>query len=211
MGKNNFIDYMNFRYACKIFDKTKKIPIEDLNFVLEVARKSPSSFGIEPWKFIVIRNENMKQDLKPLCFNMPQIDSCSDLIVVLAMINNIKVESGIPRKRFERANKGHDKTNVYEKIYGNHIAEIVKDEREIYHWSSKQCYLASGNIMSAAASIEIDSCAIEGFQKEALEDYLDINPNQYQVALILTLGYRESAMQPLQLRENFEDIIEIIE
>ena len=71
--KNKFMEAMNFRHACKVFDNTKKIKDEDIRYILEVGRKSPSSFGMEAWKFLVITNEDLKAKLKPECWNQEQI------------------------------------------------------------------------------------------------------------------------------------------
>ena len=67
--EKTFMEAMDFRHACKIFDETKKVSCEDMNYILEAGRKSPSSFGMEPWKFLVITNEDLKEKLKPVCWN----------------------------------------------------------------------------------------------------------------------------------------------
>ena len=86
----NFIeDIMNFRHACKIFDETKKISDENIKTIMQCAVKSPSSFGMEPWKFLVITNDKLKQKLKPYCWDQVQITSCSHLVVCLAKIGII--------------------------------------------------------------------------------------------------------------------------
>lgn len=86
---------MNFRHACKIFDENQKISDENMHHVLEVGRKSQSSFCMEAWKFLVITNEALKEKLRPFCWNQPQITTCSHLVVVLAGIESLKVESGV--------------------------------------------------------------------------------------------------------------------
>ena len=97
-----FMEAMDFRHACKIFDESKKVSNEDMNFILEAGRKSPSSFGMEPWKFLVITNDELKEKLRPFCWNQPQITTCSHLVVILAAIDAVKPESGIPMKKFSR-------------------------------------------------------------------------------------------------------------
>lgn len=75
--EKTFMEAMDFRHACKIFDETKKISSDDLNFILEAGRKSPSSFGQEPWKFLVITNPELKAKIRPFCWDQPQITTCS--------------------------------------------------------------------------------------------------------------------------------------
>jgi len=100
--KNDFSQAMDFRHACKLFDENQKLSEEEMDFILEAGRKSPSSFGQEPWKFLVITDETLKAKLRPLCWDQPQITSCSHLVVILAAIDAVKPDSGIPAKRFGR-------------------------------------------------------------------------------------------------------------
>jgi len=95
MGKKEeFLEMMDFRHACKIFDESKKISDKDMHYILEVARKSPSSFGMEAWKFLVITNDALREKLKPFCWDQPQVTTCSHLVIVLAGIDTLRVESG---------------------------------------------------------------------------------------------------------------------
>ena len=95
--QNEFIKAMEFRHACKIFDETKKISEEDMRLILEMGQKSPSSFGMEAWKFLVITNEDLKARLRPACWNQVQVTSCSHLVIILAGIESVKPQSGAPK------------------------------------------------------------------------------------------------------------------
>ena len=86
--KKDFMEAMNFRHACKVFDDTKKISDEDITYILEAGRKSPSSFGQEGWKFLVITNENLKGKIRPFCWDQKQITTCSHLVIILAAIED---------------------------------------------------------------------------------------------------------------------------
>jgi len=81
---NKFSEAMAFRHACKIFDESKKISDEKMHYILEAGRTSPSSFGMEAWKFLVVMNEELKAKIRLLCWNQPQITTCSHLVIVLA-------------------------------------------------------------------------------------------------------------------------------
>ncbi len=208
--KEEFLKMMNFRHACKVFDTTKKISDEDMHYILEVGRKSPSSFGMEAWKFLVITNDELKEKLKPFCWNQPQITTCSHLVVILAGIDTLKVESGIVRSRFMRRNLPQEKLNAYMKLYASHLSETLSSDEKIYQWSARQTYIAAANMMSAAAFIGIDSCPIEGFEKENVEKVLKLDTSKFQVAMLLPFGYRINK-QSTQLRLSFESVIEFIE
>lgn len=200
---------MDFRHACKIFDENQKISDEDMHYVLEVGRKSPSSFGMEAWKFLVITNEALKEKLRPFCWNQPQITTCSHLVVVLAGIESLKVESGVVKKQFMRREMPEETVNAYLELYASHLSNVLNDDDKIYQWSARQTYIAAANMMSAAAFIGVDSCPIEGFEKENVEKVLELDTSKFQVALMLPFGYRLND-QPKQLRSDFASVVEFI-
>jgi len=206
--KEQFLQAMNFRHACKVFDETKKINDEDFSFILEVGRKSPSSFGMEPWKFLVIKDIILKEKIKPFCWDQPQITTCSHLMIVLARIEDVKPESGIPTKRFSRRKLTQEQKNFYLNLYSTHLEKTLSSDDNIFAWTTRQCYISAANMMTAAASISIDSCPIEGFEKEKLEKALNIDTKKYQVALVLPFGYRLNK-QSEQKRLSLDEIVEI--
>lgn len=206
---NDFLKAMDFRHACKIFDESKKISDEDIKFILECGRKSPSSLGMEPWKFIVITNPELKAKIRPFCWDQVQITSCSHLVVVLAKIQDLKIETGIPLKKFERRGLDREKTEAYLKKYEGFAKNILSSDTEIYNWTSRQCHIAAANMMSAAAFIGIDSCPIGGYEKEKLENFMKLDSSVYQIALLLPFGYRINP-QSKQLRDSFEKVVEFV-
>ncbi len=207
--KEEFLEIMDFRHACKLFDETKKISDEDMHYILEVARKSPSSFGMEAWKFLVITNDELRKKLKPFCWNQPQITTCSHLVIILAGIDTLKVESGVVRSQLMRRNLPQDKLDSFIELYASHLKDTLNSDEKIYQWSARQTYIASANMMNAAATIGIDSCPIEGFEKENVEKVLELDKTKYQVAMILPFGYRVNE-QSQQLRSSFERVVEFI-
>ena len=204
-----FVEAMDFRHACKVFDEDKKISDEEIKNILEAGRKSPSSFGMEPWKFLVITNDELKAKLRPACWNQIQITSCSHLVIVLAAIESVKVESGIPEKRFKRREMPQEQFDFYMDLYSNHLKETLSSDKNILAWTSKQTYIACANMMNAAAVLGIDSCPIEGFEKEKVEEILDLDISQYQLSLVLPFGYRVNE-QSSQLRLDYEEVVEFI-
>ena len=207
--QNDFTKAMDFRHACKIFDETKKISDKEMHYILEAGRKSPSSFGMEAWKFLVITNEALKAELRAACWDQAQITSCSHLVVVLAGIQSVKVETGIPKQRFARRNMPEDKLEFYLELYASHLKKTLSSDENIYSWTARQTYIAAANMMTAAAFIGIDSCPIEGLDKNEVEKILDLDTSKFQVAMLLSFGYRLNE-QSSQQREPFEDIVEFI-
>lgn len=206
---NDFMKAMDFRHACKVFDDTKKISDEEMKFILEAGRKSPSSFGMEAWKFLVITNEELKAKIRPACWNQVQVTSCSHLVIVLAGIDSVKVQSGIPKKRFMRRDMPQETLDFYMGIYASHLEKVLSSDENIYSWTARQSYIAAGNMMTAAAFIGIDSCPIEGFDKQQVEEILELDTSKYQLSLVLPFGYRLNE-QSSQLRLPFDEVVEFI-
>jgi len=203
---SEFLDAMAFRHACKHFDTTKQIPEEQFESLLEVARISPSSFGMEPWRLIVVRNESLRKALKPLCWNQNQITECSELVIFTTDNDIVRSRSPYIRKMFERRGLPSDAVDAYVGVYKNYLAPIENDELLLENWTAKQCYIAAANMMTYAATLKIDSCPIEGFEKEQVEAILDL-PQGKTVALICAFGYRvnpQSERKRLAMKEIVE-------
>ena len=209
--EKTFMEAMDFRHACKIFDETKKICDEDMKFILEVARKSPSSFGQEGWKFLVITNEELKAKLRPFCWDQPQVTTCSHLVVILAAIDAVKPESGVPALRFARREMPQEKKDFYNKLYKDHltVTKVLDSDENVYSWTARQTYIAAGNMMTAAAIKGIDSCPIEGFEKAKVEEVLGLDTKKFQLSMVLPFGYRINP-QSTQIRLPFEEVVEFI-
>lgn len=207
--QNDFTKAMDFRHACKIFDANKKIFDNEMHYILEAGHKSPSSFGMEGWKFLVITNDALKEKLRPVCWNQVQITSCSHLVIILAAIENVKPSSGEPAKRFSRRPLTQEQIDGYIDLYANHLSHTLSSNENIHAWTSKQTYIALGNMMTAAAYIGIDSCPIEGFEKEKVEEILGLDTSKWQVSVVLPFGYRLNE-QSTQIRLPFEEVVEFI-
>lgn len=207
--EKSFEEAMAFRHACKVFDETKKVSDEDIKYILEAGRTSPSSFGMEAWKFLVVTNEGLKEKLRPACWDQAQITTCSHLVIILAGIDSVKPESGLPEARFKRSEMPKESLEFYLDLYASHLEETLSSDENIYAWTAKQTAIAAGNMMTAAAVKGIDSCPIEGFDKNAVETILEIDTKKYQLSIVIPFGYRLNEQQK-QLRLGFDEVVEFI-
>jgi len=201
-----FLDAMNFRHACKIFDENKKIPKEILTDILEVGRLSPSSFGMEPWEFLVVQSDEIKKKLRPSCWDQVQITSCSDLLVLVT--KNTLIEPGSPyvEEMLRRKNMPQEMFDAYMSIYGSFLgAKAESNPRFFKDWAAKQAYIAAGNMMTYAASEGVDSCPIEGFDQKEVESTLGVDGEERSVALIIAFGYRLNE-QPAKVRLSLDKV-----
>ena len=205
---NAVIDALNFRHACKKFDPARKIAPGDLDTILEAAVLSPSSFGMEAWKFLVIQSPDIRKQLRPACWDQPQVSDSSHVIVILARPDLVAPGSTYVEKSFARRGLPKDATEAYIQKYKWYLDTEVFPRMNLYAWCSKQCYIALANIMTTAASMGIDSCPMEGFEKERVEAILEIDTRETQVAVMVALGYR-AGDQPPRWRHPKEMLVEI--
>lgn len=202
--KQTILDGLNFRHACKIFDTEKKISNDDFEFLLQTARLAPTSFGMQGVRLLVITNSEIKQKLKPVCWNQNQIDTSSHLVIFLTKTQDLKPNSEYVKVRF--AERGL--SSEYQEAYLNRYKEF-HEQQDTYQWGAKQAYILFSSMINAAAMIEIDSCPIEGFEKSNVEDILQIDTDQEEVVLLATFGYRVNE-QPTKLRLPLDKISKYI-
>lgn len=202
-----FLDAMNFRHACKKFDPTQHIPSDQFQQILEFGRLSPSSFGMEPWRFVVVQTSELREQLRVACWNQPQITESSHVVVILAKTEAVKPGTDYVETIFRRRGLPEEAFRGYLARYGHHHATEIDPYINTLAWASKQCYLALANMMTGAASLGIDSCPIEGFSKQDVETLLEIDTQHYGVAVVVTFGYRAGEQTP-RLRQPLDAMVE---
>jgi len=202
----NFLEAMNFRHACKVFDEDIKIPEELVKNIAEVGRLSPSSFGMEPWEFLIIQSQEIKERLRPSCWNQVQITSCSELMVIVTKNRLVEPGNDYVEQMFKRKAMPQEMFDKYMGVYADFLGAKAEGKPDFYkNWSAKQAYIAAGNMMTYAATEDIDSCPIEGFDQNAVEQILEIDGEERSVALLIAFGYRLNE-QPQKVRLPAEKI-----
>ena len=201
----NYLEILKFRHACKIFDESKKIGAGEFDFILEAGRLSPSSTGLEQWDFLVVQNKELREKIKAVSWNQVQITSCSHLVVILAKIKEVKVGSSyIDKMIARRADKNIEAIAARQKFFL--LSNFKNDDELTFQWSHEQCMIAATNMMNAAASLDIDSCPIEGFDRHALNEILGLDESEKRVAIVVPFGYRLNP-QPEKLRRQRAEVV----
>lgn len=184
----NYLEALSRRYSVKKFNK-EIIPQETLHNILESGKLAASSLGLQPYKIIVVESEDMKQKLIPAFYNPSQISTCSHLIVI---ISKKIIEESYIRGYFNHISEVREvpleTLDLFKNSINQHINQKTSDE--IFNWAEKQSYIVLANLMYAAAIENIDTCPMEGFRQEVIEDILNINPETEKVTVTLALGYR---------------------
>jgi nitroreductase len=190
----SFLSQLNWRYATKSFDVTRKVSDADLDMILEAIRLTPTSFGMQPYHFYIVSNQDIKDKIQAVAWNQSQIGTSSHLIVFVARTDLVALKEEF----FEGLSGGNPEVRAHLKGYEDMVAGFVAsktDEWDILAWSSKQAYIAQGFALAAAAELQIDSCAMEGFDPVAVGEILGLPPTQKAVVM-LPIGYRAATETP---------------
>jgi len=214
--KKQFLEAMNTRYACKEFDIEKKISDEDFNFIMEVGRLSPSSFGFEPWQFLVIKDPQQKLDVTEFSWGgRDRAIGASHFVVVLTRKGDMKHDSEYLNNFMRDIQKLPEdviemKTGFFKGFQENDF-KLLESEKALTDWASKQAYIALGNMLTAGAIAGADSCPIEGFDKEKTEkvlaDKFDVDMDKFDLAYMAAFGYAKNPAKHEKTRRKIEDIV----
>ncbi len=191
----------NFRHACKSFDPNFKISAEDFNTILESGRLSPSSFGFEPWHFLVVQNNELRQELLPLCWGAQgQLPTASHFVIILARQPGALEPRGDYIKKTilqDTKQMPEDISEMYMDFFANFMKTDFAyegNDRAKFEWAARQCYIPLGNMMTTAAILGHDSCPMEGFNKAKVEELLVgkglLDPKVFGVAVMVAFGKR---------------------
>lgn len=217
--KQDILDAYHFRHATKEFDPNKKVSDDDFRFIMETGRLSPSSFGFEPWRFVVIQNPELREKIKNTAWGAyGKLPEASHFVVILARTKkDTKYDSPYLQDHFKNVkNLPEDHMAKYlEKIeqFQKVDFDLLEGSRPLYDWAGKQTYLALGNMMTAAAQIGIDSCPIEGFDIEKMNTLLDeeglLEDGCFSISVMAAFGYRVKDPAP-KTRRPYEDIVKFV-
>ena len=185
----NYIESLQKRYSVKKFNPDKKISPEILRNILSAGQLSVSSLGLQPYKIFVIESDEMKNKLIPAFRNPSQISTCSHLIV-LATKKNVeeKYVDGYFRHITEVREVPMESLDLFRKSIDQYIRSLSEEEE--FHWHQKQAYIVLGQMIFAAALEEVDSCPMEGFNENLMNEILGIDSSVETATVTLALGYR---------------------
>ncbi|MGM0213883.1 NAD(P)H-dependent oxidoreductase [Enterococcus sp. AZ109] len=214
--RNEILNVYQKRFATKAFDPTKKIAEEDWMTIMEAARLSPSSFGYEPWKFLLVESQKVKDDLQEIAWGARNsLNGASHFLIVLARKNLTGNSSHVKHMVEDVFGVPYSETSPQTIFFNNFQKDDfgLTDERSLFDWASKQTYIPLANMMTTAAYLGIDSVPIEGFNKEAVENYLSekniIDLDEFGVSYMAGFGYRAQEV-PEKKRQNMSDIYDVI-
>lgn len=186
---STFIKNQNWRYATKKFDATKKIATEDLNTLKEAIRLSTSSYGLQPYKVLIVENPELRSQLQQAAWGQSQVVDASHLIIFANETNF--GEEGI-NNYFQNVSETREvpveSMKAYMDFMKSAITSLPEEARNI--WTAKQTYLALGNLLNAAAELKIDVTPMEGFAPDKVNEILGLEALGLNASVMATIGYR---------------------
>ena len=214
LTRQQALDIFRRRVSTRYYDPARKISAEDFAAILDFGRLSPSSVGSEPWKFLVIQNQELREKIKPVAWGMQAtIAEASHLVILLAK-KHARYDSPFFSELMNRRGFTPEQRAAALERYRSfqtHDIAIADDERALFDWTSKQSYIALANMLTGAAMLGIDSCAVEGMDYAAVEHILAqaglLDPAEYGVSVAATFGYRARDIQPKPRRDAAETVI----
>jgi nitroreductase/dihydropteridine reductase len=185
----NSIQSLEWRYACKKFDETKKLSNSQLMTLKNAFNLTATSFGLQPFKLLVIKDQKIKDTLQPLAYFQPQISTCSHLLVLCIETN---IDEKIVDSYFDLVHEVRKTPeeilskfrNQLKEIYTNNTAQAI-EQSAIY-----QTYIILGTLMTVCALEKIDSCPMEGFNAKKFDEILQLEEKNLKSVLLLPVGFR---------------------
>jgi nitroreductase len=202
---------LEWRYATKKFDPAKKIPETTWKTLEKALVLTPSSFGLQPWKFLVIDDPALRARLCPHAGHQPQVTDASHY-VVFAMMKNLRAEH--VDKWVKRVGEVRPRSPESLQEYREHIVSGIIDGYRSLHvntWASDQTFIALGTLLMSAALLKIDACPMEGFDKRAYDEILGLGKRGFSAVVSCAVGYRLEAdkyAHAAKVRFATQDVIE---
>ncbi|MCW1331327.1 NAD(P)H-dependent oxidoreductase [Campylobacter jejuni] len=197
------LEIFNTRYSCRNF-KNEKLKKEDLDTILEIARLSPSSLGLEPWRFLAVQDDKKKEELAQICNQQQHVKDCAALIIIVSRLDFLDYFEDKLRKRDMSEAEIQKRLDTYMPFL-----QSLSQEQKI-SYAREQAHIALASILYGANALNIASCIIGGFDKEKLDSYLLLDTKKEKSTLVIALGYSNDEKIPQKNRFDFDKIVQFL-
>lgn len=209
VGMMNIIDSLRWRYATKKFDDTRTLTSDQVDQLLDAGNLAASSYGLQPFKLVVIHDQDLQEKLVPASYSQNQVAEASHVIVI-AIRTDIDVDYISRYTAFMEQERGlpEGALDEYKQMMLATVGKFSSEEME--KWSAKQAYIVLGTLLAAAAAMEIDTCPMEGFVPAKYDEVLRLGELNLKSALVLPIGYRAADDQnqfAKKIRQPIEDFV----
>lgn len=207
----DIINALNWRYATKVFDPSKKVSDENIHTILESGRLAPSSFGIEAWKFIVVKNTELREKIKTVGYMQGQITDASHLVVVARRTDAEALSGELMDRISKTRGTPLEELAGYKGMIDGRIASFANTDAKD-GWIASQAYIALGTMIETAALLGVDAAPMEGFDPSQVDEILTLTEKNLKSTVLLAIGYRGEdsyALAP-KTRRVFEEVVEVM-
>ncbi|AWI33644.1 nitroreductase family protein [Helicobacter apodemus] len=201
MQKEIFKKILEERFSCREFQE-KLLSKEELDYILEAGRLSPSSLGLEPWRFIVIEDNKTKQEIAEIANSQKHVAKCGAIIIVVARLDFGEYFV----KKLQSRNMSKEELQKRIELYKPFIESMNPAQK--LHYAREQTFLALGNLANGATALNLGSCIIGGFNNEALDIYLKLDTSKEKTSIMLVVGHRKTDEIPQKIRFSKEEVID---
>ena len=205
----NTLESLNWRYATKKFDANRTLTDVQVDQLLEAGNLAASSYGLQPYKLLVIKNQDLQDQLVAHSYNQRQVADASHVIVIAARtdVNADYISAYSDRVEKTRGLDAGTMDASKDVMLGT-IGKLSPED--LFQWSAKQTYIVLGTMMAAAAQMEIDTCPMEGFVPAKYDELLDLESKNLRSVLVLPVGYRaedDAAQHQKKVRLPLDEIV----
>ncbi|MCK5942976.1 MAG: NAD(P)H-dependent oxidoreductase [Planctomycetes bacterium] len=191
LNPEQILERLNWRYAVKSFDPERRIPDDVWDALEQSLVLAPSSFGLQPWKFLVIEDKNLREQLRAASWNQSQVVDADRYVVVTALrtTTDEDVDRFIERQCEVRGTEV-DALKGYRDVIAGFLVKgwAAKD---LFGWNARQAYIALGQFMTAAAAMGVDTCPMEGIDMVGYDELLGLKDTRYATLCACAAGYRD--------------------
>ena len=191
---NDILKALHWRKAISIFDPNKKLSETQIQELLQALRLTPSSYGLQPWSFVLVEDVQKRQDLLPHSYHQQQVVEASHYLILARNEQNIdeQVHNYLNSMAATLNTTRKDLAALEENILS--FTQKLSKENQLEHWIAKQVYIALGNILTCSAMMGIDACPMEGFIAEKYNEILGLADKQLHAQVSIALGYRNESV-----------------
>ena len=213
LSPQQLLNALEWRYATKVFDPAKKNPADIWHALEQALVLTPTSYGMQPYQFLVVQDAAKRAALLPHSWNQKQVVDCSHFVVFTARTEMTEADVA---KFIQRTSEVRD--ILLEKLNFNRdmiLSDVVKGPRgkTAHEWAARQCYIALGNLMTSAAVLGVDACPMEGINPLEYDHVLGLNGSGFKTVVACALGYRAAGDKYASLpkvRFETKDLVRVI-
>jgi len=206
------IENLQWRYATKKFDKSKMVPDNKMDIIKQAFNLTPTSYGLQPIKMMVIKDKALQKDLIPHSYGQKQVAQASHVLVFCI---NTNIDEAFIKNYFKLVKETRNTPTSILKPFEDDLIKSFnkKDSIQLEEWATKQAYLAMGNLLTVCAIESIDACPMEGFIPQAYDELLELEMKHLKSVLVMPIGYRakdDAFAKFKKVRKTMEDSVIVV-